>query len=458
MKTIKTKITRPFVTIIVLVPVLTLLLFNVAMQIYLTRTAKEDLSGTVSTMNMLIKKQLVGSALTDQRADEVLTSLNAVLKASKLSSHTEFLIFNKNNQVLFPRQLNGTIFTDSLVVKLKEMTQSGDKSIVYTIRENGKRFLMTSVKLTDFAAGISPRIVFVASMDGAKGIMLTVNVILIIILLIGVGVSTLIAVSVSKSIAKPIQDLCGYAGRIGGGEFIALPNDESTTEIHELYGSVNEMSRRLSLYDNAQKTFLQNASHELRTPLMSIQGYAEGIAKGVFTNTAKTAEIICEESKRLNALVEELLILSRIENKTYACEVTQQNVCDVVKDYIQRINGFAMKENKRIFLTCTSEKIIARIDENLLAQAVINIISNGIKYATSEVRVEILTQDRPIIRISDDGKGISPTDFDHIFDRFYKGKNGNFGLGLAIAKSAVEYMGGSISAYNQGGAVFEIKL
>lgn len=459
MKTIKSKITQPFVTILILVPVLTLLLFNVAMQIYLTRTAKEDLQRTVSTMNLLIKKQLIGSALTDQKAQEVLSSLSAVLRATQLSSNTEFLILNKNNQILYPRQLEDTIFTDSLLKKIKGLASEGEKNSVYTIRENGKRLLMTSVKLTDFSPAISPHIVFVASMDGAKDIMLTVNAILLIILLIGVGISIFIAFSVSKSIAKPIQNLCVYAGRIGNGEFIGLPMDESTAEMHELYKSINEMSKRLSVYDNAQKTFLQNASHELRTPLMSIQGYAEGIARGVFTDASKTAEIICEESKRLNTLVEELLILSRIENKTYSSEILEQNLCDVVKDYIQRINGFAMKENKNISLFCEADIILARIDENLLAQAVINIISNGIKYASSEVKIEIITQSgHPVIRISDDGKGIPPSDLGHIFERFYKGKNGNFGLGLAIAKSSIEYLGGSIAAYNRGGAVIEIRL
>ncbi|MDD4699705.1 MAG: ATP-binding protein [Oscillospiraceae bacterium] len=75
------------------------------------------------------------------------------------------------------------------------------------------------------------------------------------------------------------------------------------------------------------------------------------------------------------------------------------------------------------------------------------------------VKITLIQEnEKAIIRISDDGNGINEQDLPNIFDRFFKGKSGNFGLGLAIAKSAVEFMKGNIIAYNQDGAVFEIRL
>lgn len=192
---------------------------------------------------------------------------------------------------------------------------------------------------------------------------------------------------------------------------------------------------------------------------MSIQGYAEGIAKGVFPDTAKTAEIICEESKRLNTLIEELLTLSRIENNTYDQEFSVINLSDVMKEYIQKITGYAIKESKRLKLNIKDNNIIVNVSDTLLSAAVINIISNCIKYARSETEVSLFKQgDFAVIKISDDGEGVSQKDLPHIYDRFYKGKKGNFGLGLSIAKSSVEFMGGSIRAYNENGAVFELEL
>ena len=211
-----------------------------------------------------------------------------------------------------------------------------------------------------------------------------------------------------------------------------MPSDDSSIELHELTQSMNDMSKRLTDLDKAQKLFLQNASHEIRTPLMSIQGYAEGISKGIFSDTTKSADIICEESKRLNQLVDELLTLSRIENNTDESEFYVLNLSDVMKEVVQKIEGYALREQKKINVMLPPDVIMIKANDALLSQAMINIISNG--------------------------DGIPVQDLPHIFDRFYKGKNGNFGLGLAIVKSAILSLKGSIRAYNENGAVFEIKF
>jgi len=285
------------------------------------------------------------------------------------------------------------------------------------------------------------------------------NGFLVCIMLIAVGISSVIALVVSKSISLPIHRLTEYSKRIGKNEYLHLPEDTSSVEIYELTKSMNEMSQCIRNYDEAQKSFLQNASHELRTPLMSIQGYAEGIAKGVFSDTGKTAEIICEESRRLNQLVDELLTISRIESNHYEENLQEFNLPDLMRDYIQRINGYALKEEKVILFQALSENVLIKADDSLLSQAVINIISNCIKYAKKQVFVTIRKADNKAeIIISDDGEGISQTDLPHIFDRFYKGKKGNLGLGLSIAKAAVELMGGDIRVSNRDGAVFTIRL
>jgi signal transduction histidine kinase len=278
-------------------------------------------------------------------------------------------------------------------------------------------------------------------------------------MVVAAGISLTIALNISRTISRPITRLSEYAKRIGRGEFLSLTEDESSVELHELTANMNEMSDRLKNYDQTQKNFLQNASHELRTPLMSIQGYAEGIAGGVFSDTSKTALIICEESRRLNTLVDELLTLSRIENKSYQVDLADQNLSDMIKEYVQKINGYAMKEGKALHLHIESNDIHAKFDDSLLAQAVINIASNCIKYANSEVNITLYSQEHTaVIKIADDGNGIAESDLPHIFERFYKGKKGNFGLGLSIALSAVEFMGGTMKAYNNGGAVFEVRL
>jgi len=232
------------------------------------------------------------------------------------------------------------------------------------------------------------------------------------------------------------------------------------TELSMLHQSINDMSSRLEAYDKAQKAFLQNASHELRTPLMSIQGYAEGITNGVLHDTNSAAKIITSESKRLSTLVDELLTLSRIDNQAYCKQLEKLNLCDMLKEYVQRIEGFAIKDKKQLVVNLPDNSLYVLADDSLLSQAVINVASNCIKFSKSVVNISLLESNQhAIIRISDDGNGISDHDLPHIFERFYKGKGGNLGLGLAIAKSAIEFIGGSITAYSADtGAVFEIQM
>jgi len=153
------------------------------------------------------------------------------------------------------------------------------------------------------------------------------------------------------------------------------------------------------------------------------------------------------------------LTLSRIESGNYAPANERINLSNSMKDLIQRANGYALMQEKKIDLILDDETMMVLVDEDLLFKAVYNVLSNAIKYAKTQVKVTLRKEgDHAMIMILDDGDGISPIDLPHIFKRFYKGKKGNFGLGLAIAKSSVELMNGKISVENKGGALFRITL
>ncbi|MHC1695675.1 MAG: ATP-binding protein [Eubacteriales bacterium] len=465
MKTIKDKISSPFLTLVILVPLAVMILLNIVLGIAAERSAHRELSGTISGMRALISQQLTQGLLskddsvTSSTMSERLQTVRETLKASYLAANTEILIIARNGELLFPKSLEDSYITDKAFEKIKtELEGEGEGSVV-RIRADGKKLYAVSREMAGQSIR-SVRLVFVSKGSYIDGLIRLLNISLFIITALAVIISAFIAVRLSKSISLPITRLSEHAKAIGQGNFVSLPENNSSIEMFELTNSINEMSVRLSDYDRTQKAFLQNASHELRTPLMSIQGYAEGIAQGVFPDTGKTAMIICEESRRLNALVEQLLTLSRIDSKTYGGELEECNLPDMVKEYVQKINGYALNEGKELISHTQSEEIHVRMNDALLAQAVINILSNCIKYAKTRVDIKVERQsDKAVIRISDDGDGIPEKDLPHIFERFYKGKKGNFGLGLSIAKSAVEYMGGNIRAYNnKTGAVFVITL
>lgn len=462
MKTIKKKILTPFLILIVIIPLATLLVFNAAIRIYTDIRAKSDLKNTVKTMETMIKKEIAENAadIYDQSSAKSYFNISNALKASKLAVNTEIIYFNKNGQLLHPKNTANTFLNNELIDKISGMMKNAKINKFYSFSIGFKRYIAVEYKLVKSTQMRSPYIVFVSSLNEADGFIRIVNLILLCITFLGIIIGIFIANIISNNISYPVNKLVSVTNNIGKGEIELNQQYTDITEINELSGSINDMAVRLSSYDKAQKTFLQNASHELRTPLMSIQGYAEGIESGVLDDTKKAASIINSESKRLNALVDELLTLSRIENQTIKVEIEKTNLCDILKEYVQRIEGFALKEQKEIRLNLCNSPIYAMVDDMLFFQVIMNVASNCIKHGKSMVAISLsIDNDVAVISVKDDGNGINENDLPHIFERFYKGKGGNFGLGLAIAKSAIECMNGSIKAQNtNSGAEFIINL
>ena len=208
-----------------------------------------------------------------------------------------------------------------------------------------------------------------------------------------------------------------------------------------------------------QQTFFQNASHELKTPLMAIQGYAEGIQAGVM-DAGGAAEVILEESDRMTELVEELLDISKIDMGRQQLALSEMDVRELLYDSIRAVEPAAAAGGIAIVPDFPEEPVMVSCDDTRLRRAVTNILSNGVRYARSELRLTCRTEKRhATIRIQDNGDGIAEADLPHIFDRFYMGKSGKSGIGLALTKEIIHLHKGTIRAYNgDGGAVFEITI
>ena len=208
-----------------------------------------------------------------------------------------------------------------------------------------------------------------------------------------------------------------------------------------------------------QQTFFQNASHELKTPLMAIQGYAEGIQAGVM-DTGSAAEVILEESDRMTELVEELLDISKIDMGRQLLAFSEMDIRELLYDSIRAVEPTAVSGGIAIVPDFPEEPVMVSCDDTRLRRAVTNILSNGVRYARSQLRLTCRADKRHVtIRIQDDGDGIAEEDLPHIFDRFYMGKSGKSGIGLALTKEIVHLHKGTIRAYNgDTGAVFEISI
>lgn len=200
---------------------------------------------------------------------------------------------------------------------------------------------------------------------------------------------------------------------------------------------------------------------ELRNPLMSISGYAQGIEQGVFQPPQGAAHTILVESLRLTEVVNSLLTLSRMESNENKIPLVPLRIAETVEDCLDRLNGLAAQQGITFTLSPYSKNISAYGDEELLGKVLDNLLTNAVRYAKTEVTVSVHTEGNcAAISVADDGDGIDEKDLPHLFERCYKGRGGNFGIGLAIACSAAEKMEGRLEATNQnsGGAVFTLFL
>ena len=192
---------------------------------------------------------------------------------------------------------------------------------------------------------------------------------------------------------------------------------------------------------------------------MAIQGYAEGIQAGVM-DAGGAADVILEESDRMTELVEELLDISKIDMGRQRLTLSETDIRELLYDGIRAVEPTVVSGGIAIVPDFPEEPVMVSCDDTRLRRAVTNILSNGVRYARSQLRLTCRANKHHVtIRIQDDGDGIAEEDLPHIFDRFYMGKSGKSGIGLALTKEIVHLHRGTIRAYNgDSGAVFEISI
>lgn len=265
----------------------------------------------------------------------------------------------------------------------------------------------------------------------------------------------------AKRLAEPIAQLQGLASRLGTGDFQGENLNLKEQELSDLNNSLNEAAAQLKDYHANQKIFFQNVSHELRTPLTGIRGYAEGIKFGVF-DKMEAADVILEESEKLEHLVEDILYLSRIEtNESLLKEKTKIWLSELLLEAREQVANDARIQEKRIEVEVSDDLEISVYYEEMI-RALNNLLSNGIRYADSTIRLSgQIEAENLVITVADDGPGLERGTEEAVFQRFTKGPDGGHGIGLSITKAAIERHGGTVSAANtskSGGALFIISI
>jgi signal transduction histidine kinase len=219
---------------------------------------------------------------------------------------------------------------------------------------------------------------------------------------------------------------------------------------------------------NDQKTFIGNASHELRTPLTSLKTEIEVALRDQKMTTAEARKLLksnLEDVDSMQRLSNYLLELNRYENSEIKLETKKIELSGIIQKSIEKVKPVADKQKIKIKKTLV--KVYVKGNEDALIELSKILIENAIKYSSPGKSIEIKTKKNGIFEVKDNGIGIAEKDVPYIFNRFYrvepsrsKLKVDGYGLGLSIAKSIVDKLGGKIRVVSkiEKGSTFSIQL
>ncbi len=223
----------------------------------------------------------------------------------------------------------------------------------------------------------------------------------------------------------------------------------------------NDISN-LKYLDTLKKDLVANVSHELRTPVTTIKGFIETLKEGAIDdpeNAGRFLDIIAKHINRLNMLIDDLLILAKLEEKPDEIKMDVDNISAVLGSVIEDYEFKAGEKKIKIKIEC-DDKLTGKINKHLIEQAIGNLVDNAIKYSDKKTNIEVgalMKNDQLQIYVKDEGYGISDDHIPRLFERFYrvdKGRSrdeGGTGLGLAIVKHIVNTMNGTIDVESKPG-------
>lgn len=289
--------------------------------------------------------------------------------------------------------------------------------------------------------------------------------------LVTVAVITLVSVQVSRRITNPILAIARTARAIRDGDLSLRIPVTTRDEIGTLSAAINDMAGKLGTdiaqlrkLERVRSEFLGNVSHELRTPIFSLQGFLETLLDGAVDDPNVNRDFLEKahrHASRLNALLNDLIEISRIESGEMKMSFRYLPVADFLREAVEEMSTAAARKNIRLSLDISdgcADKVYA--DRERLKQVMVNLLDNALKY--TDAGGKVVCRARPdgamcAVEIQDTGVGIPEEHQARIFERFYRVEKdrsrevGGTGLGLAIVKHIVEAHGGSIRVRSEPG-------
>lgn len=270
----------------------------------------------------------------------------------------------------------------------------------------------------------------------------------------------------ARRITGPLKDMGTAARSLASGNYTVRVPKPVETELHDLAGDINALAEELEQTEHQRLQLIGDVAHELRTPLQTIEGSMEALMDGVVEPSDEVFASIAEEAARLKRLAFDLSNLSKSEEGSYRLDRKPLDLRREVQDVLDLLeHQFEAKEVELTLRAGPSVPVSA--DPDRLAQILTNVIGNALAYTDSggSVTIDVREQDgRAVATVDDTGRGMTPEEIEHIFERFYRvdeRSSTGTGVGLTIARTLAHAHGGEIRASSPGpsrGSRFEIDL
>lgn len=287
---------------------------------------------------------------------------------------------------------------------------------------------------------------------------------------ITIAIAGIIIWFLSAKITAPLRDMNDIALKYAKGDFSQSVQIASKDEIGQLGESFNHMAAELNSLEETRKAFIANVSHDLRTPLTSIKGFLIALLDDTIpSNQRKEFYLLMkDETERVIKLVNDTLDMSQLEAGQVTLRQTSYNLTKQLQLIAVKLEPHLANKELEIQIIPDNLEIMVVADRDRIEQALINLLQNAIQVSANHQDIQVFLEKKAedvVIRVMDNGEGISEENLERIWERFYKtdkarsGKTG-VGIGLSIVKSIMDLHGTTIKVESKigEGTVFSFAL
>lgn len=273
--------------------------------------------------------------------------------------------------------------------------------------------------------------------------------------------SAIIAMPIMFLITRSLTKITNYVNenidKIANGDYtVKLNHITKNPHINNSIDNFNKMIKQLNSVSILKNDFISGFSHEFKTPIVSIKGYAELLldANNLDKEQKEYLKIIVDESHRLSKLSENVMMLASLDSQSIITNKKAFSLNGQIENCVLLLDGKLKAKN--IDLTLDLDEAIIESDPDLVKEIWINLLYNSIKYVNYNGKIAIslkTNDDSVVVKIIDDGVGMTEETKKHIFDKFYQGDKSHYskgiGLGLTIVSRILEIIGGKIECESQ---------